>query len=259
MKAAKLSALPAAAPALPVTWFTPLLQKIERGRSEVVLRKGGCFYSQGEKADAVYFLERGKVRLSVVSSAGKEAILGILDAGEFCGEGCLAGQPLRIDSATALSAAAAFRVQKEALVQALHDQHSLSEALLAQLVMRNLAFEEDICDQLFNYGEIRLARALLKLSRFGLGAGGVDGHLIIPKVSQELLAEMIGTTRSRVSFITNRFRRLGLIEYKGEIQVHAQLLTEFIRNGRVVGVRQDAGSAEPATEAGRHGCQRRAS
>ncbi len=215
-------------PVPPVSWFAPLLQKIERGKSEVVLRKGACLYSQGEKADAVFFLDRGKVRLSVLSSSGKEAILGILEAGGFCGEGCLAAQPLRIGSAVALSTVTATRVQKAALVQALHDQHPLSEAFLAQLLIRNLAFEEDICDQLFNHSEKRLARALLKLSRFGLDAGGAEGHLITPKVSQEFLAEMIGTTRSRVNFFMNKFRRLGLIEYNGEVRIHPALLTDIV-------------------------------
>lgn len=123
--------------AIAVAWFAPLLQSIERGKSELVLRKGACVYSQGQKADSMYFSARGKVRLSVVSTGGKGTILGVLDAGGCCGEGCLAGQPLRVGSATALSPVAAIRVQKEALVQALHDYHPLSEAFLAQPLMRN--------------------------------------------------------------------------------------------------------------------------
>jgi CRP/FNR family cyclic AMP-dependent transcriptional regulator len=236
----------APAAALAGTWFAPLLQRIDRGKSEVALRKGARLYSQGQKADAVYFIERGKVRLSVLSSAGKEAILGVLNAGEFCGEGCLAGQLLRIDSAAAISPVAAIRVQKDALVQALHEQHPLSEAFLARLLMRNMAFEEDICDQLFNHSEKRLARALLKLARVGLDASGAEDNVITPKVSQEFLAEMIGATRGRVNFFMNKFRRLGLIEYKGETHVHAERLTEFVLSGQEVGVRHNAGSGEPA-------------
>jgi CRP/FNR family cyclic AMP-dependent transcriptional regulator len=217
-----------ALPAAPILWFAPLLQKIERGKSETVLRKGVNLYTQGQPADAVYFVDRGKVRLSVVSSNGKEAILGVVEAGGFCGEGCLAGQPLYVGSATALSPVAATRVQKQALVQALHDQHPFSEAFLAQLLLRNMAFEEDICDQLFNHSEKRLARALLKLARVGLDASGAEDNVITPKVSQEFLAEMIGTTRSRVNFFMNKFRRLGLIEYNGEVRVHPSLLTDIV-------------------------------
>lgn len=209
-------------------WFQALLKSIPRGKSEVVFRKGELVYSQGQQADAVYFIEHGKVRLSVLSKAGKEAILGILTPGDFCGEGCLAGQAWRVGSATALTAATTTKVQKTALVQALHDQHPLSEAFLAQLLAHNIAFEEDICDQLFNHSEKRLARALLKLARFGQEPPNVDGHVITPKISQEALAEMIGTTRSRVNFFMNKFRRLGLIDYNGEVHVHRELLTDIV-------------------------------
>lgn len=211
-------------------WFDPLLANISRGKNQQSFRKGDVLYSQGQQADALYFISHGKVRLSVLSKIGKEAILGILDPGGFCGEGCLAGQAWRVGSATALTATVAIRVQKPAMVQALHDQHPLSEAFLAQLLARNLAFEEDICDQLFNHSEKRLARALLKLARFGQEPVQTDGHLITPKISQEALAEMVGTTRSRVNFFMNKFRRLGLIEYNGEVRVHRELLTDIVLN-----------------------------
>lgn len=138
------------------SWFQSLLTTIPHGKSRLSLRKGDLIYSQGQLADAVFFVEQGKVRLSVLSGAGKEAILGVLAAGDFCGEGCLAGQPRRVGTATAVTATIAIRIQKADLVRALHEQHPLSEAFLAQLLVRNIAFEEDVCDQLFNHSEKRL-------------------------------------------------------------------------------------------------------
>ncbi|HEY7839117.1 MAG TPA: Crp/Fnr family transcriptional regulator [Terriglobales bacterium] len=211
-------------------WFDPLLSLIVSGRALLPLSKGQMLYSQGQKADAVFFLETGKVKLTVVSKAGKEALLGIVPPGGFCGEGCLAGQALRVGSAEAVTPGTCIRVQKSALVKALHEQHPLSEAFLAQLLTRNILFEEDICDQLFNHSEKRLARALLKLARFGQEASDPQGHLISPNISQESLAEMVGTTRSRVNFFMNKFRRLGLIDYNGEVRVHAELLTDIVLN-----------------------------
>ncbi len=212
-------------------WFEPLLAKISRGKSQENFRKGQLLYSQGQQADSVYFLAKGKVRLTVLSKTGKEAILGVLEPGDFCGEGCLAGQTHPIGSAVALTAGTAIKVQRPDLVQALHEQHPLSEAFLTQLLARNIAFEEDICDQLFNHSEKRLARVLLKLARFGQRSTPADeGHSITPKITQEALAEMIGTTRSRVNFFMNKFRRLGLIEYNGEIRVHRELLTDIVLN-----------------------------
>lgn len=178
----------------------------------------------------MYFVERGKVKLSVLSKAGKEAILAILNSGEIFGEGCLAGQARRVSSAMALAPTSTIKVDKTALAQALHEQHPLSEAFVAQLLARNIAFEEDLCDQLFNHSEKRLARALLKLARFGQGPARPAGHVIAPKISQEALAEMIGTTRSRVNHFMNKFRRLGLIDYNGEVVVHAELLTDIVLN-----------------------------
>ncbi|HUX68666.1 MAG TPA: Crp/Fnr family transcriptional regulator [Terriglobales bacterium] len=209
-------------------WPEALLAAIVEGKRRISLRKGELLYSQGQLADAVYFVEHGKVRLSVLSKAGREAILGTMTAGEFCGEGCLTGQALRVGSATALTATTVFKVQKPAMVRALHEQHPLSEEFLATLLARNIAFEEDICDQLFNHSEKRLARALLKLARFGQEPAHPDGQPVTPKISQQALADMIGTTRSRVNFFMNKFRRLGLIEYNGEVRVHPELLTDVV-------------------------------
>lgn len=209
-------------------WPDAMLQGITTGKTRLSLKKGDLLYSQGQTADAVFFIESGKVRLSVLSKGGREAILGILSPGEFCGEGCLTGQMLRLGTATALLPTVAIRVQKAMLVRALHEQHPLSESFLTQLLARNIAFEEDICDQLFNHSEKRLARALLKLARFGQEPIDPHGHAITPKISQEALADMIGTTRSRVNFFMNKFRRLGLIDYNGEVHVHPELLTDIV-------------------------------
>ena len=209
-------------------WPAELLSGITVGKTRVTLRKGETLYSQGDIADSVFFVESGKVRLSVLSKAGRAAVLGNLAAGEFCGEGCLSGQARRIGTATATTAAKVVRVRKAELIGALHRQHPLSEAFLARLLARNIAFEEDICDQLFNHSEKRLARILIKLSRVGLDPINPTGRLIQPKISQETLAEMVGTTRSRVNLFMNKFRRLGLIDYNGEVRVHPELLTDIV-------------------------------
>jgi CRP/FNR family cyclic AMP-dependent transcriptional regulator len=208
-------------------WFDAVVTPLLANQQPTGLRKGTMLYTQGEAANSVYFLVRGKVRLSVLSKAGKEAVLGVIGPGDFCGEGCLAGQTRRMGSATAMTPAAAYCVEKELLVRELHREHPLAEAFLARLLARNISFEEDICDQLFNHSEKRLARALLKLARFGQEPS-TDGYRITPKISQETLAEMIGTTRSRVNFFMNKFRRLGLIDYNGEVHVHAELLTDVV-------------------------------
>ncbi len=209
-------------------WFDPYLDRIPNGKSRLPFRTGALLYAQGQPSNAIYFIERGKVRLSVLSRAGKEAILGTLTAGDFCGEGCLSAQPLRVGSAKAISPVTAVRVQKEAMVRALHELHPLSEAFLVRLLAHNIAIEEDICDQLFNHSEKRLARALLKLARFGQDPNTPAANTITPNISQEALAEMIGTTRSRVNHFMNKFRLLGLIEYNGEIRVHPALLTDVV-------------------------------
>ena len=208
-------------------WFDAVVTPLLASQQPTGLRKGTMLYTQGEAANSVCFVVRGKVRLSVLSKAGKEAVLGVIGPGDFCGEGCLAGQTRRMGSAMAMTPTAVYRVEKEVLVRALHREHPLAEAFLARLLARNISFEEDICDQLFNHSEKRLARALLKLARFGQEPSA-HGYRITPKISQETLAEMIGTTRSRVNFFMNKFRRLGLIDYNGEVHVHAELLTDVV-------------------------------
>ncbi len=172
-------------------------------------------------ADAVFYIEKGKVKLTVLSTRGKEAVVAILGSGDFFGEGCLAGQPLRMATATAMTECSILRLQKETMVRMLHNEPALSELFMAYLLSRNVRIEEDLVDQLFNSSEKRLARILLLLTRFGK-----DGQHepVVPKISQETLAEMVGTTRSRVSFFMNKFRKLGFIEYNGGLNVHSSLL-----------------------------------
>jgi CRP/FNR family transcriptional regulator, cyclic AMP receptor protein len=171
----------------------------------------------------VFYIQKGKVKLTVVSQIGKEATIGILNEGDFCGEGCLTGQPLRLCSATAMTDCTVMRIDKKSMVEVLHREPAFSELFVAYLLTRNIRYEEDLVDQLFNSSEKRLARILLLLAQFGK-----DGkpETVIPKISQEMLAEMIGTTRSRVSFFMNRFRKLGFIDYHAgdELQVHSSLL-----------------------------------
>jgi CRP/FNR family cyclic AMP-dependent transcriptional regulator len=182
-------------------------------------------FAQGDPADAVFYLQTGKVRLTVVSKNGKEATIGMLSEESFFGEGSLAGQPLRMGSATAMTDCAVLRIEKNAMVDALHREHTLSDLFVAYLLTRNIRYEEDLVDQLFNSSEKRLARVLLMLAHFG--KEGIP-ESVIPKISQETLAEMVGTTRSRVSFFMNRFRKLGFINYaggsEGGLQVHSSLL-----------------------------------
>lgn len=210
-------------------WPTSMLSGIVAGKSRITLRKGDHLFNQGDTADSVFFVESGKVGLSVISKAGKECIFGnMIIAGEFCGEGCLSGQPRRTCTAIATTATVVVRVGKDEMVRGLREQHPLSEAFLAQLLIRNNAFEEDLCDQLFNHSEKRLARILLKLSRFGADPIDPNGMIINPKISQETLAKMVGTTRSRVNYFMNKFRRHGLIDYNGEVRIHPELLTDLV-------------------------------
>ena len=196
----------------------------EGRRSQPVDRKQGIF-AQGDLADAVFFIQKGKVRLSVVSQTGKEATIGILGDGNFFGEGSLAGQTTRMGSAVAMTDCTLLRIDKKAMMDALHREHAFSDMFVAYLLSRNIRYEEDLVDQLFNSSEKRLARILLMLAHFG--KEGVP-ETVVPKISQETLAEMVGTTRSRVSFFMNRFRKLGFIDYaggeEGGLQVHSSLL-----------------------------------
>ena len=184
------------------------------GRRSLHFGKKQNIFSQGDSTDAVFYIQKGKIKLTVLSSSGKEATIGILGDGDFFGEGCLAGQPLRIGSASAITDCDILRIDKEAMMRALHREHKLSDMFVAYLLARNIRYEEDLVDQLFNSSEKRLARVLLMLARFG--KEGVP-ETVVPKISQETLAEMVGTTRSRVSFFMNRFRKLGFIQCPGAV------------------------------------------
>ena len=198
------------------------LDTIGAGRKVVAFSKKHAIFVQGDVADAVFYIQDGKVGLTVVSKAGKEATLGILSEGEFFGEGCLAGQPLRMGSATAITDCEILQIDKKAMMLALHREQTFSDLFVAYLLARNIRYEEDLVDQLFNSSEKRLARILLLLAHFG--KEGVP-ETVIPKISQETLAAMIGTTRSRVSFFMNRFRKLGFLDYGADgLQVHSSLL-----------------------------------
>jgi CRP/FNR family cyclic AMP-dependent transcriptional regulator len=199
------------------------LATIGEGRKVVPFEKKETIFAQGDTADAVFYIQDGKVKLTVVSNNGKEATIGILGERNFFGEGCLAGQPLRMAAATSMTDCELLRIEKKAMMQALHREHAFSDMFVAYLLTRNIRYEEDLVDQLFNSSEKRLARILLLLAHFG--KEGVP-QTVIPAISQETLAEMIGTTRSRVSFFMNRFRKLGFVDYQAgdALQVHSSLL-----------------------------------
>ena len=198
------------------------LATIGEGRKVLAFPKKGKIFTQGDAADGVFYIQEGKVNLTVVSAIGKEATLGILSEGQFFGEGSLAGQAIRMGSATAMTDCEVLEIDKKAMMLALHREHTFSDLFVGYLLARNIRYEEDLVDQLFNSSEKRLARLLLLLAHFG--KEGVP-ETVIPKVSQETLAEMVGTTRSRVSFFMNRFRKLGFVDYGGDgLQVHSSLL-----------------------------------
>jgi CRP/FNR family cyclic AMP-dependent transcriptional regulator len=197
------------------------LATIGEGRRILEIARKQAIFAQGDVADAVFYIQKGRVRLTVVSKAGKEATIAILREGEFFGEGSLAGQVRRMGSAVAMTACEILRVDKKAMIEALHREHTFSDIFVAYLLARNIRYEEDLVDQLFNSSEKRLARVLLLLARFGKEG---TPEAVVPKISQETLAEMVGTTRSRVSFFMNRFRKLGFIHYNGGLKVHSSLL-----------------------------------
>ena len=203
--------------------FNPetFLATIGEGREIVALRRKHTIFSQGDPSDFVFYIQEGKVRLTVLSKSGKEATLGILSSGDFFGEGCLIGQPLRMATATAMTDCTLLQVDRKAMMLVLHQEHSFSDMFVTYLLQQNTRREEDLVDQLFNSSEKRLARILLLLAHFGKD-GAVE--TIIPKISQETLAEMVGTTRPRVSFFMNKFRKMGFIDYNGGLQVHSSLL-----------------------------------
>jgi CRP/FNR family cyclic AMP-dependent transcriptional regulator len=203
------------------------LATIGDGRKILAFEKKQSIFTQGDTADAVFYIRTGKVRLTVVSKAGKEATIGILKEGDFFGEGALAGQMVRMGSATAMTDCEVLRVNKKAMMEAVHGEHAFSDMFVAYLLARNIRYEEELVDQLFNSSEKRLARVLLILAHFG--KEGIP-ETVVPKISQETLAEMIGTTRSRVSFFMNRFRKLGFIHYNGGLQVHGSLLNVVLHD-----------------------------
>jgi CRP/FNR family transcriptional regulator, cyclic AMP receptor protein len=205
------------------TKFDPnvFLATVDGGVTKSAYRKGQAIFKQGDSSDAVFFIEKGKVKVSVLSAQGKEAVIAFLESGDFIGEACLRGQARRISSAAAMTESVIARVDKATMVKTLRDEPKFSEMFTAYLLGRTVRVEEDLVDQLFNSSEKRLARALLILSKVGQEG---RPEPIIPKVDQATLADMIGTTRSRVSFFMNKFRELGLIEYNGDIKVHTSLL-----------------------------------
>jgi CRP/FNR family cyclic AMP-dependent transcriptional regulator len=207
-------------------YLRDLLENIDRGKTVLRLRADAKIFSQGDSAEAIYFIQTGKVKITVVSAAGREAVLATLGPRGFLGEGCLAGQTLRMSTATAMQSSMLFRIERRAMLKAFHAQPELSEKFTASLLARNIDLEEDLCDQFFNHGEKRLARVLLKLARFGRNDAMPAAKM--PRISHETLAEMVGTTRSRVTHLMNKFRTLGLIDGEGEISVRAELLTDVV-------------------------------
>ena len=207
-------------------YVATLLGKIAEGKHVMNVPRGKGIFSQGDAADAIYFVQTGRVKVSVVSSAGKEAVLAMVGPHEFFGEGVLVGQSLRMSTATALEPSTVFEVEKRAMLRALHAQPDLSEKFMASLLKRNIDLEEDLCDQLFNHSEKRLARVLLKLARLREHEAVPDAT--IPTLSHETLAEMVGTTRSRITYFMNKFRKMGLIEYNGHLIVRTELLTDVV-------------------------------
>jgi CRP-like cAMP-binding protein len=205
------------------------LATISEGRKFVLFPRKQTIFAQGDTADAVFYIQTGKVKLTVVSKTGKEATIGILSDGDFFGEGGLAGQLLRMSSATAMTDCAVLRIDKKAMMEALHREHEFSDLFVAYLLARNIRYEEDLVDQLFNSSEKRLARILLLLAHFGKEG---KPESVVPKISQEMLAEMIGTTRSRVSHFMNKFRELGFVDYQAgdALHVHSSLLNVVLHD-----------------------------
>src|SRR5688572_6514763 len=209
--------------------FNPqlFLTKVGKGKSSLQSLKKQTIYSQGDAAEAVFYIQAGKVKLTVVSQQGKEAVIAILEHGAFFGESCLAGQGIRTATATAVEDCSIVRIEKAAMIQVLHDQPTFAEMFMAYLLAHTIRIEEDLVDHLFNSSEKRLARVLLLLAHFGKEG---KPETVIAKLSQETLAEMIGTTRSRVSFFMNKFRKLGFIEYNGKLHVHSSLLNVVLHD-----------------------------
>jgi len=204
------------------------LEKAGIGRSRIDLKKGQVLFSQGDEADAVFYIEKGNIKLTVVSQRGKEATIALLESGNFVGESCVAAaERVRMVTAAALTRSTLMRIEREEMVRVLHEEHAFADVFVSFLLARNVRIQEDLVDQLFNSSEKRLARILLLLANFGKEGKPEN---VIPKISQEVLAEMIGTTRSRVNFFMNRFRKLGFIEYNGGLEVHSSLLNVILHD-----------------------------
>jgi CRP-like cAMP-binding protein len=214
------------AQALPAFDLHAFLDTAGIARKIAKYRRSAVIFSQGDPATDVFYVQEGSVKLSVLSRTGKEAVVGMFGPGDFFGEGCLAGQPRRMATASAMSPSAVLVIEKPQMIDVLHTQPSLAERFLSHMLARNIRIEEDLVDQLFNSSEKRLARALLLLARYGKE----DQPLRVPKLSQETLAEIVGTTRSRVNFFMNKFRDLGFIEYNGDIKVNRALLTVVLHD-----------------------------
>jgi len=204
--------------------FNPkaFLSKVGNGKTMLKVLKNQSIFSQGDASDAVFYIQQGKIKLTVVSSKGKEAVIAVLEPTHFFGEGCLIGQPLRMATAKSMEGSTLVRIEKSAMTRVLHEEPTFSELFMAYLLSRNIRIEEDLVDHIFHSSEKRLARILLLLAHYGDERYNVD--LLIPKISQETLADMVGTTRSRISFFMNKFQKLGFIECKGGLKIHSSLL-----------------------------------
>ena len=203
------------------------LNTVDGGRTVATYQKNETVYSQGDPADSVFYVQKGKVKVCIVSEQGKEAIVALHESGDFFGEGCLSGQPLRLATVSAMVDSVVTRIDKASITRVLHDEPKFSEMFISYLLARNARVEEDLVDQLFNSSEKRLARLLLLMANFGKEG---EPQTVIAKVSQETLAEMVGTTRSRVSTFMNKFRKLGFIEYNGDLKVHNSLLNVVLHD-----------------------------
>jgi len=203
------------------------LSTIDGGRTIAEFAKKQTIFIQGDSSDAVFYIQTGKVKLTVLSKTGKEATIGILNEGDFFGEGCLSGQSLRMCSATALTDCTVMRIEKKVMMAVIHRERGFSDMFVAHLLVRNIRYEEDLVDHLFNSSEKRLARILLLLAHFGKEG---KPEVAIPKISQETLAEMVGTTRGRVNFFMNKLRKLGFVRYNGELEIHRSLLNVVLHD-----------------------------
>ena len=223
LTASGLTARKRTTPFHPKTFLT----KVGSGKTSLTFPNKGVIFSQGDASDAVFYIQAGKIKLTVISQQGKEAVIAILEEGAFLGESCLAGQTIRTATATALEDSTIVRIGKDAMIRVLNQEPTFAELFMAYLLTHTIRIEEDLVDQLFNSAEKRLARILLQLAHYGKEG---KPEVVIPKISQETLAEMVGTTRSRVSFFMNKFRKLGFLDYNGVIHVHSSLLNVVLHD-----------------------------